>query len=60
MKVMENHFTIYLVHQSGWTLVSGKTEKLGAIYNEIYKEGPLLYEIEEFDNKGNCKIKYCR
>lgn len=43
-----------------WGLVSGKTENLGDIYNEIYKEGPLLYEIEEFDNKGNCKIRYYR
>jgi len=43
-----------------WIEVCGKTEKLSVIYNEIYKEGPLLYEIEEFDDKGNCRIRYCR
>ena len=22
--------------------------------------GPLLYEIEEFDENGSCRIRYCR
>lgn len=43
-----------------WKEVSGKTEKLNIIYDEIYKEGSLLYEIEEFDDDGNCNIRYCR
>ena len=43
-----------------WILTCGKTENLSEIYDEIYKDGPLLYEIEEFDDKGNCKIRYCR
>ena len=43
-----------------WTVTSGRTEELSKIYDEIYKDGPLLYEIEEFDDKGNCKISYCR
>lgn len=43
-----------------WIMVNGRTEELGMIYNEIYKDGPLLYEIEEFDGNGNCTIKYCR
>ena len=43
-----------------WITICGKTENLSAIYDEIYKDGPLLYEIEEFDDKGNCKIRYCR
>lgn len=43
-----------------WTTVEGRTEDLGAIYSEIYKSGALLYEIEEFDDEGNCKIRYCR
>lgn len=43
-----------------WHMVTGKTEALSAIYNEIYKDGPLLYEIEEFDDEGNCRIRYCR
>lgn len=43
-----------------WLETSGRTEELNLIYDEIYKDGPLLYEIEEFDAKGNCKIRYCR
>ena len=43
-----------------WTTVSGRTDDLGSIYDEIYKAGPLLYEIEEFDDDGNCNIRYCR
>ena len=43
-----------------WITVNGKTEELSIIYDEIYKDGTLLYEIEEFDDKGNCKIRYCR
>lgn len=43
-----------------WISVSGKTDELGLIYDEIYTDGPLLYEIEEFDDNGNCHIRYCR
>lgn len=43
-----------------WSIVSGKTEQLSKIYDGIYKDGPLLYEIEEFDREGNCRIRYCR
>jgi len=43
-----------------WIVVSGKTDNLSMIYAEIYKDGSLLYEIEEFDDNGNCKIRYCR
>lgn len=43
-----------------WEIAKGRTENLGLIYNEIYKDGVLLYEIEEFDNDGNCQIRYCR
>lgn len=43
-----------------WTIAEGRTENLAAIYDEIYKDGALLYEIEEFDDEGNCKIRYCR
>lgn len=43
-----------------WITVRGKTEELSMIYDEIYKAGLLLYEIEEFDDNGNCRIRYCR
>lgn len=43
-----------------WDSVYGRTEKLADIYNDIYRDGALLYEIEEFDDEGNCQIKYYR
>ncbi len=43
-----------------WIIACGKTENLSQIYDEIYKDGALLYEIEEFDQNGNCRIRYCR
>jgi len=43
-----------------WITISGKTEELNMIYDKVYKDGALLYEIEEFDDKGNCIIRYCR
>ena len=44
----------------GWTCVSGKTEFLKEIYDEIYKDGRLTYEIEIFYENGDCNIKYYR
>lgn len=43
-----------------WIEVQGRTDDLAAIYAEIYQSGPLLYEIEEFDEAGSCRIRYCR
>ena len=37
-----------------------KADDLKIIYDEIYKSGPLQYEIETFDLNGNCKIKFIR
>ena len=45
---------------SGWITVAGKTNDLKAIYDEIYKSGALLYEIEEFYTNGECEIRYFR
>ncbi len=43
-----------------WECVSGRTEELGEIYTKIYKDGALKYEIEMFDDVGNCKIWFYR
>ena len=45
---------------SGWITVEGETDHLKEIYEEIYKEGQLKYEIETFDENGKCQIKYYR
>lgn len=44
----------------GWVTVSGKTADLGKIYDEIYKDGALKFEIETFNDDGSCVIMYRR
>jgi predicted transcriptional regulator YdeE len=44
----------------GWTTVRGKTEELGRIYEGIYADGCLTYEIESFGEDGSCEISYTR
>ena len=39
---------------------SSKTVDLGNIYEKIYREGRLNYEIERFTDSGDCEIMYCR
>ena len=45
---------------TGWAMVRGQTADLGEIYEQIYQEGRLSYEIERFTDSGDCEIMYCR
>ena len=45
---------------TGWTCVKGKTADLKEIYDRIYLDGSLKFEIETFTNEGECEILYCR
>ena len=49
-----------LLPDSEWTCIKGRTEHLSSLYNDIYQDGPLKYEIEMFDDDGNCVIDYIR
>ena len=44
----------------GWEVAKGKTDNLPKIYEDIYKNSNLKYEIEMFNNDGSCKIMYIR
>jgi len=44
----------------GWITVTGKTEELGLMYEEIYKQGNLKYEIETFNDDGTCQVDFIR
>ena len=44
----------------GWVSVTGRLSDISNIYDEIYKYGRLNYEIELFDEEGNCEILYYR
>ena len=45
---------------TGWTTVKGKTSELSEIYNRIYADGSLTYEIETFSEDEKCEIRYYR
>ena len=44
----------------GWITAEGETDNLKAIYDNIYKDGPLKLEIETFTLDGKCLIRYLR
>lgn len=57
--IEESNVSIILP-DDGWECVNGRTEELAEIYSDIYKNGALKYEIEMFDDNGNCKIMFYR
>ena len=59
-KIIENHNAIIELPDENWVTVKGETDRLKQIYDEIYKSGPLLFEIETFFENGSCEIKYYR
>ena len=58
--IIENYNVCIDLPDTNWIVVNGKTDDLKIIYDEIYKSGPLQYEIETFDLNGNCKIELIR
>ena len=44
----------------GWIVCRGKTDELSRMYDEIYREGNLDYEIETFSDDGSCEVRYFR
>lgn len=45
---------------SGWVSMEGRTENLKEMYDEIYRDGVLQFEIETFYENGNCEVRYYR
>ena len=59
-KDIDNYDFIMELPDDGWKCVIGLTDELKNIYDEIYLDGSLKYEIEMFFNDGKCKIYYLR
>ena len=49
-----------ILPDDAWECISGRMEELAEIYDRVYKDGPLKYEIEMFNDDGNCKIMFYR
>ena len=46
--------------EDGWTVAKGRTDDLKQMYDAIYKDGILQYEIETFYENGDCEVRYYR
>ena len=58
--LIEGYNVRIVLPDDGWVNVRGETECLKNIYDEIYKNGRLQYEIETFCENGMCEIQYYR
>lgn len=57
---IENYNVQLLLPDDGWENMKGQTDCLKAMYDEIYQNGRLQYEIEMFNEDGTCEIRYYR
>lgn len=58
--VINNYNFSCKLPDDGWIKIKGETCKLKEIYDNIYLDGPLKYEIETFTEDGKCEILYYR
>ena len=56
--IIKEHNLLINLPDDNWVLVHGRTDDLKEIYDNIYKDGSLKYEIETFDENGDCHIMY--
>ena len=57
---IRGHNVSITLPDTGWVTVTGETDNLKKIYDDIYQSGPLQYEIETFGEDGSCEIRYYR
>ena len=55
-----NYNVSIVLPDDGWVCVKGRTDRLKELYDEIYQNGVLQYEIETFFEDGTCEIHYWR
>lgn len=49
-----------ILPDDGWKTYTGTADTLDKLYAEIYRDGPLDFEIEQFDDAGNAVIRIHR
>ena len=57
---VEGYNLVIDLPDDGWITAIGETDRLKELYDEIYKNGRLTYEIEIFFEDGSCEISYYR
>ena len=58
--MIEDYDVEIWLQADGWKTVKGRTENLDKIYDRIYRDGSLTYEIETFTSDGECEISFYR
>ena len=51
--------SLHEIHRNQKNILNKNEEQYTTI-GAFWEDGPLLYEIEEFDENGSCRIRYCR
>ena len=57
---IQDYTASIVLPDDGWETVTGQTQHLKELYDELYRDGPLQYEIETFYDNGTCEIRYFR
>lgn len=52
--------TFSTVGEKQYESIGAFWDEMSEIYGRVYQDGPLKYEIEMFDDAGNCKIMFYR
>lgn len=58
--IIDDYNCVEELPDTGWINIKGETNKLDKLYDDIYKDGRLDYEIEKFNEDGTCEISYYR
>ena len=58
--VIENSDFSIELPDDGWVTVRGRTDCLKEMYDAIYQDGRLRYEVEMFYENGSCEISFYR
>ena len=53
-------FSEITLPDDNWKTYTGTADTLDKLYEEIYRDGPLDFEIEQFDDAGNAVIQIHR
>lgn len=56
----EVEYTELLLPDAGWKTYTAAADTLDVLYAEVYRDGPLSYEIEQFDADGNTVVRIYR
>lgn len=58
--IIEHADKTVILPQDGWQETHGTVDALPALYEKVYRDGILDFEIETFNEDGTCTVRYHR